>query len=315
MYKILFINSNKERCGVYQYGLRTSEILQKCDKNKYIYLEPESFDSYNQSVILYNPDVIIYNNHSIIMPWLTKDAIDTIRFINNKIKHIGIYHEGDINSVINSFGYDYMFNQDPTFNDTDRIFSLYRPLYNKEFTKKNNTDIPVINSFGFSFNDKGFEKIVNIVCEQFDNAIINLHLSTAQFNRPIEENIKVIEDCKRSVQKSGITLNITTDFMDNNDLLAFLSDGDLNIFLYEKSIGRGISSVIDYALSVNNPIAISKSEMFRHIINASPSICVEDRSLSEIMRFGVEPLMGFKNKWSNLNFINRYNYLIDKILK
>ena len=38
--------------------------------------------------------------------------------------------------------------------------------------------------------------------------------------------------------------------------LYFLKSNSMNIFLYDTMVGRGTSSVIDYALSVNTPCLV-----------------------------------------------------------
>lgn len=99
--------------------------------------------------------------------------------------------------------------------------------------------------------------------------------------------------------------------MTDNDVLDFLSANHLNIFLYEKyKKYNGISSTIDYALSVEKPIAINNSNMFSHIRNVSPTILVEKSKLIEIIEHGFSPLKELKQNWSNSNFIAS----MDKIL-
>ena len=46
MMKILFLNHKIIKCGVYQYGLRLSEIIKKSKNMNFIYKEVDSFDEY-----------------------------------------------------------------------------------------------------------------------------------------------------------------------------------------------------------------------------------------------------------------------------
>lgn len=48
--------------------------------------------------------------------------------------------------------------------------------------------------------------------------------------------------------------------------------------------------MIDYALAVQNPIAINRSNMYSHILDVEPSICVEDNYLIDIIKNGFTPL-------------------------
>jgi hypothetical protein len=111
-------------------------------------------------------------------------------------------------------------------------------------------------------------------------------------------------------------LVITTDFISDEDLLDFLAGNDLNIFFYQKYSGyNGISSSIDYALSVKRPIAICRSNMFSHIWNATPSICIEDVSLNEIINVGIRPLEQYYNSWSHDKFIELFENNIKDVTK
>jgi hypothetical protein len=76
---------------------------------------------------------------------------------------------------------------------------------------------------------------------------------------------------------------------------------------------NGISSVIDYALAVEKPIAINKSSMYSHITNTNPSICVEDNYFKEIISNGFLPLKERKDSWSNENFIDTIETILEKI--
>ena len=62
--------------------------------------------------------------------------------------------------------------------------------------------------------------------------------------------------------------------------------------------------MIDYALAVQKPLAINKSSMYAHIVDAQPSICVEDNSLQNIIDNGFAPLQEKHDSWSNKNFID-----------
>ena len=83
---------------------------------------------------------------------------------------------------------------------------------------------------------------------------------------------------------------IFNDFFPNEDILKFLKSNDMNIFLYDynKSIPDdeiGISSVIDYALSVRKPLGISNSLMFKHIY--SDKICLYKTDINNCLKNSV----------------------------
>jgi hypothetical protein len=99
--------------------------------------------------------------------------------------------------------------------------------------------------------------------------------------------------------------------LSDDRLLSFLSQSDVNVFLYHETGNIGLSSVIDYALSVPVPIAVNKTSMFRHI--AKPEICVEDSTLPQIIANGSGVLDEYRQKWSNANLVLKYESIIDSL--
>ena len=55
--------------------------------------------------------------------------------------------------------------------------------------------------------------------------------------------------------------------------------------------------------------------MFSHISNSKPSICIEDLPIKDIIENGNAPLEMYKNKWTNENFINKINKIMNKLIK
>lgn len=106
--------------------------------------------------------------------------------------------------------------------------------------------------------------------------------------------------CNRR-RKPGIELMVSTDFFENEDLLFFLGSNTMNLFLYDRMEGRGISSTLDYALSVDVPFGISDSYMFRNIYD--DSICVYKNRISDIMKTGNYTRL-FREMYSRENIIN-----------
>ena len=270
--KILFLNSIQKACGVYQYGIRLANCLPMCD-----YREVANEADY-LSAIEYGPDKIIYNYHSTTMPWLTSSNMC------RTAKNVGIPHEsnGDI--------FDELLDIDPL-----KPNGIPRPLFydnipekptdHEEFISYNRGgDVPIFGSFGFGFFNKGFDEIIQYVNTEFDDAIIKLIIPCGHYCRPGEQE-QVVEKCFSFPRKPGIELLVCTDFFSNEDLLVFLNSNTMNLFLYSKMEGRGISSVIDYALSVDVPIGISDSYMFRNIYD--DSICVYKNKISDIMKIQI----------------------------
>ena len=76
---ILIINHDVKQCGVYQYGKRVGNILEKSDKHNFVYLELNSYEQFNQNLKKYNPEFIIYNWTGGTLPWITPDTVSDLR--------------------------------------------------------------------------------------------------------------------------------------------------------------------------------------------------------------------------------------------
>ncbi|MFH0936612.1 MAG: hypothetical protein ABH971_03235 [bacterium] len=332
---ILFITHNKTNCGVYDFGERVFETLKTSKKFTFIKITCDNINDLNAAINEYAPVTIIYNYTIATLSWVIKKICRGIYYNNIsyiKIPQIGIIHEitqqladtasqkkrfciTKINKLDNSL-FDSYIAADPTLllknplvYKTGRII----PKYINEFPVSANL---VITSFGFGTAKKGFSNLVNKIQEEFDTAEIRINIPFAEYgDKNGEEAKKYAIKCKELLHKPGIKLNITHNYFDQKQLLDFLAQSSLIAFFYEDKIGRGISSVIDYALAVNRPIAISDSIMFRHILDTEPSICINDVSLKQIISNRVTPLKKFAEEWTHENLLWEYERIINSVLK
>jgi hypothetical protein len=175
--------------------------------------------------------------------------------------------------------------------------------------------VPTIGSFGFATPNKGFERIVQLVQSEFENAIIRINMASADFGDVDGINARRVADrCRCIVNKPGISLEITHDFLNKDKLLDFLSVNSMNVFLYEDVHGRGLSSALDNALAVRRPIAVSNSPMFRHVLSVVPSVCADFVSLRTILAEGFGPLRKVTDDWTSQNLSWDYDRILTRIL-
>jgi len=311
--KILFLSHKEHQCGVYQYGRNIANALEKSRTISFVYTECSGSNEYYSIVDKTNPSAIIYNYHPSTLPWINKKVIRKI-----KVPHIDIIHEvtQEVADAADDSFFNYHIAPDPTLLKknplvfkTGRLVLEYKNRY--ELPK-----IPTIGSFGFGMAGKGFHKLISRVQDEFDTAIIRLHIPFATFgDSDGRAALSIAKQCKELIVKPGIELQLSHEFLSQKQLLDFLAQNSLNAFFYDEHKGRGISSVIDFALSVQRPIAITKSGMFRHIISTCPSICVEDSSLVEILQNGIGPLSKYCLDWNEANLIWEYERMIDAVLQ
>jgi hypothetical protein len=307
---ILFLNHKAKQCGVYQYGIRLYDILQKTENNiNYIYKEIESFNEYNILITNTEINIIIYNYHGATMPWLNIHTIQKYK------KNIGIFHEPDYNNY-NLFnipiyiGMTMETNSDyiprPIFENI-----IYNNVNNEFINYYIDKNIPIFGSFGFGFNNKGFDKIVKMVNEQYDEAIIKLVIPCAHYGPKQTEIDMLIQKCRIHITKPGIILITTSEFFSNEELLYFLNSNTMNIFLYDIMPGRGLSSVIDYAISVKKPIGISDSNMFRHIYD--DSICLYKNTIKDCLINSTKYVEKLFTENTNDKLILKFKNIIESI--
>lgn len=314
----LFLNHNVINCGVYQYGKRLNQILQKDIEHKYIYKEITSYEEYHSIICEFdNVCAIIYNYHLATMPWLNDTNIQ------HRVKNIGISHECPEHL------FDIVCDLDPSQQPASNRFILPRPIYENvdevilssptpngniesfiySFTDSN---IPIFGSFGFGFKNKGFDKIVTLVNEQYDNAVIKFVIPIANFDPDPYTIHKMYDSCIQANIKEGINLIITHEFLSDSDILRFLKSNTINLFMYDELHGRGISSAIDYALSVNRPIGISNSHMFRHIY--SDDFCVYKNTIEECITKSEPHVNKLREAYSNDNVISTFKSIFESLV-
>ena len=314
---VLFLNHKKQQCGVYQYGKRLFNIISQQDKYCIIYREIDCLQEYYQVLSEYDKLIaIIYNYHILVMPWLHASNIQ------RQCPNIGIPHESSPDL------FDFVANIDPDAPETTNSRSLPRPIFenvesqllnsgsgsgsNEEFIHRHTkTDIPIFGSFGFGFSNKGFPKIVELINSNYDNAVIKFVIPIADFDPNPNTVHNAVDSCLKANTKPGIILMFTHNFFTDTEILKFLSINTMNIFMYDQMYGRGNSSVIDYAISVNRPLGISDSYMFRHIY--SNEICLYQTTIRHILDNSKDYCSKYRTKYSHKNLVAKFCDILSSV--
>ncbi len=308
MNTVLFVNHVFKKCGAFQIGKNHSDIIKQSNKYNFIYDEFDDEKKFYSILNSINPQITIFNYNPSSLKFVNREILDNIR---NKTKVTCLYHEWRWD------GFDYFIHLDPTINEIAVDFKVGRLLlkYDGEYP---NNKVPVIGSFGFPVHIKNFDEIVVRVNNEFNEAIIRIHLSDSDFSdldkSTSNEFRKLFQQYNR---KDNIKLEISSGFLTHEELLKFLASNDINVFLYrQRESTVGVSSALDQAMSVRRPIAVSNSTMFRHVFGLNPSVVVQDyhNALSQILKNGLEPLEPLYLKWNKENLIQDYERAFDKIL-
>lgn len=320
-YCVLFLNHSVINCGVYQYGKRLFDVLHKYE-TLYTFLYHQVNNLYEYECLVHKyiestksgEAIIMYNYHEATMPWLHRGVM------SSNIKHIGIPHETTRHL------FDKVIDIDPS---SGKETSIPRPLIewyesNKYISNNLNLnnfinngiedDITIIGSFGFGFDSKGFHKIVTKVCREYDNALIKILIPVSHYDPYRERTIhRTMEKCNIENTKPGVKLLFCTEFMSESELMVFLGSNSLNLFMYDKLEGRGISSAVDYAISSGKPLGISSSHMFRHIW--CEDIDAETKTCKDLIVSGGKWVNNVKCQGWNDKIVYKINEIISGLQK
>ncbi|MEP6585035.1 MAG: methyltransferase domain-containing protein [Ginsengibacter sp.] len=337
---IVFVTHKPKQCGVYEFGKNVFNAILQSEQYRFIKIESDSIKDLEKQLDFHKPDAVIYNYHPSVMPWLATKISKGI-YRNNiagkNYPQIGIIHEITQEVADNATGYgnklvigqsqkklnslfDFYIAPDPTlFLKNPLVFKTGR-LIPKYKNLLPTPEIPTIGSFGFGTPNKGFEKLVAKVQEEFTEAVIRLNIPSADFGDPNGLNAtKIADNCRAIINNENITIEVSHKFLNDEALLDFLASNSINAFLYEDTGGRGLSSTVDNALAVNRPIAVSQSSMFRHILNQCPSVSIQKSSLKKIINNGTNCLEELSKDWNEENLCWNYNRILkvifDKIEK
>ena len=292
MQLLAFFNHKPSQCGVYDYGKRVADILVKSKKLQVDYYEVSTIEEFVYSQNSKQYAFIILNYHYVTMPWLTANLLKAI----NKYT-VSITHE----SPDAHLPFNLRLNVDP-----NAVHGIPRPLVENHNPKSTNSfitsyvdsNIPIIGSFGFGFRYKGFDRIVDMVNKEFDEAVIKFIIPIPTYATTNE--IQAVRDqCLKINLKPGVKLEMSHEFYDSEEIVQFLASNTINCFFYPSLDGRSISSVIDYAISAKTPLCITNSTMFRHIFDSS--ICVDSVGIRESMKS--THIKQFNERWSNTRLI------------
>lgn len=303
--KIYFINSKNKNCGVYQYGLRLWDSI-KNSKLQISYFEIDNFEDF-KSLDFSGVDLIIFNfiEGGDLGPfsWYKRSEVLYVKNVLN-IKTLRITHT----KASQTATFDYSLNQDPGE-------GLPRPLYNYDISKpKPIHDVPHICSFGFAGPHKGFDDLVKKVNEEFEEAVVNLHITNAYYgDRDGKGQMSLIDEIKKIPTKEKIKVNITTDFLSNDQILDFVYNNDILVLAYKG--GGDPSSLPDYPISANTPFAVTSMPTFKHVYDEN--IDINKHTIKEILRYNKEvdyPLK-FRRLWSQENTVIVFEQAMEFVSK
>lgn len=317
MKNVLFVSQPKhDSCGVAFAGNIWADTLIKSTDYNFIVLHASSPIQVNRKVKEINPSAIIYNYHKRTMPWVDN------KLFRKKQKNIPCLkiHYDITQKIIDNFnpkdhgGFKYIITNDPTLNGNDNVFVTTRlipPYYPLPYIER---EIPIIGFQGFGAPFKGILRLAHKVQEEFDEAILRLHIPPGTYGSDITEAVKRVNEVKVIITKPGIKIEASHEILSSQNLVAMMSQNTINCYFYDFLDGAGIASSPDYALAAKRPIAVTKSHMLRNLWSLTPSICIEDNSLKDIISFGLEPLKPLYEAYTEERLLQDYKGVLDRVI-
>jgi hypothetical protein len=302
---VLFVNHSAAQCGVHQYGLNIATQLRTIAGVRLHYKTASSANDFFEAYKSLRPAAVIVNHFHATMPWFTPEVAREIA-----VPRLGFLHEmtpDAVESLDNSL-FDVHLVSDPT-NRSSRPDVFHSPRLLPDFCNYDaEPTVPTFGSFGFGIANKGFEECIDRIQAEYDEARIIFQMP---FNDVIDRSgachaQATAERCRKRVLKPGITLEIHHSFLKTRALLKFLGSNTANIFLYDESLHRGLSSVLEFAVAARRPLIINRCQMFRHVSSLVPGISLHDRTIREIVAEGIAPLVPLYNEWSAAMFRKRW---------
>ncbi len=309
---ILFVTNPPRRCGVYEYGKTVLDAMRHSRRYRYqLCALPEDAppEKLLEAVDRWNPKAILFNWHPATMPWLQEDVLYAVHRRAPQTRLAAIVHDQPC---------DFHWIDCNIFNDPTRIASAREGVVGRVIPNRPDAPNPqetIIGSFGFGLQGKGFDQVIRQVNQEFEQATVRLHIPHSDYCDPDGSlSRRCIDECV-ALAKPGIRIEVTQDYKSREDLLSWLASNTVNCFFYDEFPERGISSVIDFALAARRPIAITRSNMFRHVANATPSIVIGESSLRQIIDQGIAPLRPFQDAWTEEKLAERMDGIFDCLLE
>ena len=302
---VLFVNHPAAQCGVHQYGLNIATQLRAIAGVRLHYQTASSANDFIEAYKSLRPAAVIVNHFDATMPWFTPEVAREI-----EVPRLGFLHEmtpDGVESLDNSL-FDVHLVSDPT-DRSSRPDVFHSPRLLPDFCNYAAEPIvPTFGSFGFGIANKGFEECIDRIQAEYDEARIIFQMP---FNDVVDRSgahhaQAPAERCRKRVLKPGITLEIHHSFLKTRALLKFLGSNTANIFLYDESLHRGLSSVLEFAVAARRPLVINRCQMFRHVSSLVPGVSLHDRTIREIVAEGITPLVPLYNEWSAAMFRKRW---------
>jgi hypothetical protein len=304
--KGLFLNTGEAVCSIYESGRMCYESLCLSESYTLDYIE---LSSENREIDL-SYDFYVFNYHFVRMEWLDTQYVK--RLPGFKMTIVLEVSPNDPFACVSQDDFDAYIVLDPTCEHPQQnAYAFSRPLDRPldSVLKYDNKTVPVIGTFGLSFSDKGFDEVVEAVDKEFDEALIRINIPESEHvsQKEFDDYSKYLKSLST---KDKVRVETTRHYFDKDGLINWCAENTLNIFLYNRRIGNGLSATTDQAISSGRPLAVSTNPTFRHIhryITPYPYW-----SLKKTIESGAALIGQIQRDWSASNFARQFEMVLEE---
>lgn len=303
--KGLFVNCVEAKDSIFESGKMAFQCLFDSERYALDYVE---IDEENHTISgAY--DFYLFNYHMVTMAWLDTKAIENA-LPGVKMTIVLEVAPDDPFVYCSPDDFDAYLVLDPTLNSRRKnIYAFPRPLEAVEnlapYAPK---DVPVIGSFGFATEGKGFDHLIDAVNKEFERAVVRINIPYASYADASRDRAKQLARMCEERAKDGIEVIVTHDFMSKRDLIEWCGQNTLNCFLYDRNM-PGLAATTDQAISSGRPLIISKNDTFRHIetfIKPYPQ-----QTLKEAIENTPKQVAEIQREWSPQKFREKFETVLE----
>jgi hypothetical protein len=208
---------------------------------------------------------------------------------------------------------------DPSVVGNDNVFITNRLIPPGPTVEYVEPAKPIIGFQGFGPPHKGIAKLAHMVQDEFDEAVLRLHIPFGYYEDLIHgfkgsNAYARVQEVKQIITKPGIEVIATHDLLETQEIVNLLAQNTINCYFYDYLDGCGIASSPDYALAAKRPIAVTRSHQMRNFWDI-PEVLIENSSIKEIIARGTAPLDPLYKAYSKESVWADYSAMLQKLIR
>jgi hypothetical protein len=103
--------------------------------------------------------------------------------------------------------------------------------------------------------------------------------------------------------------------MTSEQMVAWLSENDVNCYFYHDTNDFGVASAPDYAIAARRPIAVKQTSQLRYVWQNVPESIIDNSSLKQIIAQGFAPFELLYNKMKVEHVVKEIDHAVSVILE